>query len=156
MKVACVVLAAGLASRFGSSKQLAELSSKTLLQNSLDIANGSQADYVFLILGSGASEIMERLKTGRSIVVLNKDYKEGLASSIRSAILNLPDDCGAVAFMVADQPFLTSKRINNLIQKLVKNRKAKLAAFAFDGEPRNPAIFSNAKRCTRSLGKVLV
>ncbi|MHB1909965.1 MAG: nucleotidyltransferase family protein [Nitrososphaerales archaeon] len=142
MKVACVVLAAGLGSRFGSAKQLAKFSSKTLLQNSLDVANGSQADYVFLVLGNRASEIMEKLNTGRSIVVLNKDYKKGLASSIKSSILNLPDDCGAVVLMVADQPFLTSKKINALIRKLAKNRRAKLASFAFHGEPRNPAIFS--------------
>jgi molybdenum cofactor cytidylyltransferase len=143
-KVACAILAAGLSSRFGSPKQLAKvfLDSKSLIQNAVDIANGTKSDYIFVVLGHGSAEIMEELKLGRAQILLNKDYREGLSSSIRTSIANLPDDCSAIVLMVADQPYLTSKLVDQLIESLKRKPDAKIASLAFENEPRNPAIFS--------------
>jgi molybdenum cofactor cytidylyltransferase len=143
-KVACAVLAAGFSRRFGSTKQLAVIASKkkTLLQNAIDIANATISEYVYLVLGHDSASILERLKLGRAQVLLNKHYRKGLASSIRTVLSNLPDDCFYLVLMVADQPYLSPRLVNNLIESLKKNRYANVAALAFENEPRNPAIFS--------------
>jgi molybdenum cofactor cytidylyltransferase len=142
-KVSCVVLAAGLSSRFGTAKQLATLRDGTsLIQNAVNIANQSKAAYVFVVLGNKSAEIMEGLDPGRAQVLLNKDYETGLSSSIRTAISNLPNDCSAVVLMVADQPFLGSEHVDLLIESLQTKPRSKIAALAFQNEPRNPVIFS--------------
>ncbi len=146
--IACVVLAAGLSKRFGSSKQLAKIgkSGKSLIQNSVDIANGSKSEYVLLVLGHDASEIMNELSLGRAQLILNKDYESGLSSSLRAALSNLPGECKAAVFMVADQPNLTSSIVDRLIDAFStqsKTRAAKIVALSFQGEPRNPVLISS-------------
>jgi molybdenum cofactor cytidylyltransferase len=140
------VLAAGLSSRFGSSKQLAKLApgGKSLIQNAVDIANETKSDYVFVVLGHDSDQIMEELKLGRAQILLNKDYRKGLSSSIKTAISNLPDDCSYVVLMVADQPYLTPMLVDRLIASLKRKPYAKMASLAFENEPRNPAIFSRS------------
>ncbi len=122
-----------------------------MIQNAVDIANGSSSDYVYVVLGNKSSEILENLRLGRSQVLLNKNYRNGLSSSLRTAIRNLAPDCTEVVLMVADQPFLLSKHIDRLINAALKN-KAPLASLAFRGEPRNPALFS--RRLFPTLMKV--
>lgn len=143
-RIACVVLAAGLSTRFGSLKQLARMrNGKTLLQSAVDVANNSKADYVYVILGNEAEEIMKALRPERAQIVLNKNYSRGLASSIKIAIANLPGDCSAALFMVADQPFLRSQHLDKLIDAFEKRKhRVKMAGFVFSNLPRNPAIFS--------------
>ncbi len=143
-KISCVVLAAGLSSRFGSLKQLAKLNVGTsLIQNAVSIANKSKANYVFVVLGNKSSEIMRDLDPGRAQVLLNKDYRSGLSSSIKTAISNLPSDCYAAVLMVADQPFLSPEHIDLLINSMKTKPHSKMACLAFENEPRNPVIFSD-------------
>lgn len=144
--MACVILAAGMSYRFHATKQLAKLpdSGKTLIQNAVDIANGSKCDYLIVVLGHGASRIMKKLNPGRAQIILNREYELGLSSSIRASISNLPGDCSAAVLMVADQPFLNSRLINKLVETLQvpDGGRKDLASLAFQNEPRNPVIFS--------------
>lgn len=153
-RVACVVLAAGLSSRFGSLKQLAKtgLDERTLVQRALDVANESRADYVYVVLGHASEQILKSLALGRAQIVLNKDYHLGLSSSVRASISNLPNDCGAVVLMVADQPFLTPGLIDRLIEAFRLDKKRGIATLAFKGEPRNPTIFG--RRFFESLHEI--
>jgi molybdenum cofactor cytidylyltransferase len=144
-KTACIILAAGLSSRYGGRiKQLAILpfNCKSLVQNALDIANESKADYVFLVLGNHSSEILEQTKLGRAQLLLNKDYRKGLSTSIKAGISNLPNDCSSTVLMVADQPYLKPQLINRLVLTLKGKPHLKMACLAYKGEPRSPAIFS--------------
>lgn len=110
-----------------------------MIQIAIDQANGSLADYVFLVLGKSSSEILEKINPGRGQVIFNKDFEKGISTSIRSGIANLPGDCGAAIIMVADQPFLRSRHLNMLIEG---SRKApgKIIALSSRGEPRNPVL----------------
>jgi molybdenum cofactor cytidylyltransferase len=116
-KVACVILAAGLSKRFGGVKQLARLKEDgpPLVQKALDTANASSAEYVILVLGQAASEIAAETTLGRAALVYNKDFANGLSSSLKCGLSNVPEDSGAVLFMVADQPYLTSGILDEMI-----------------------------------------
>jgi len=139
VKVGCIVLAAGSSVRFGSPKQLAEFNGKSLIQNAIDQANISISDYVFLVLGKNSAEILEKLSLGRTQVLFNKDYEQGIASSIKCGVSNLPDDCDGVLIMVADQPFLTAKHLDILIEEFIRSPN-KIVALSSRGDPRNPVV----------------
>lgn len=146
-KVACVILAAGMAKRFGSTKQLAKLgkSGQTLVQTAVEVANGSKAAYVILVLGHDSSAIAADLKLGRTQIVLNKEFESGLSSSIRAAVANMPADCKAAIFMVADQPNLTAEILDRLINcyysSLVTGKQTpKIFALTENSEPKNPML----------------
>jgi molybdenum cofactor cytidylyltransferase len=142
-KIACIVLAAGSSVRFGEAKQLAQLNGKSLVQTAIDVANASKVDYVFLVLGKSSSEILEKVDTGRTQVIFNKNYEQGISSSIRSGITNLPSDCGAAIIMVADQPLLQSRHLDLLIDESRKS-SGKIIALSQNNEPRNPVLIPRA------------
>jgi molybdenum cofactor cytidylyltransferase len=147
-KIACVVLAAGMAKRFGSTKQLAKLGplGESLVQTAVNTANESKASYVLLVLGYDASAITAELKLGRAQIVFNKDFESGMSSSVRAAVSNLPGDCAGAIFMVADQPNVTPEVLNRLIVQFSASRsfeRARIFALSHNGEPKNPVLISS-------------
>ena len=138
-KIACIVLAAGSSVRFGSPKQLAEFQGKSLIQIAIDVANSSKADYVFLVLGNSSSEILEKLRLGRAQPVFNMNFEQGISTSIKSGVANLPDDSTGLIIMVADQPYLTSRHLDMLIERFLQSPE-NIIALSSHGEARNPVI----------------
>jgi molybdenum cofactor cytidylyltransferase len=139
-KIACVVLAAGMSTRFGGIKQLAQFEGKPLLQLALDAANESRAVYILLVVGASNDAILGKIDTGRAEIVFNKEYRTGLASSVRAGVSNLPRDCAAAIFMVADQPFLKATHLDKLIEASKNDKSAEIFALSFHGQPRNPVL----------------
>ncbi len=138
-KVACIVLAAGLSLRFGTNKQLFKFKGKYLIQISLDAANSSIADYVLLVLGANSTEILSKVNAGRAELVLNKDYAKGQATSVKSGISNLPEDCEGAIIMVADQPYLSSAHLNRMIREFKKGTDGAII-LSWRRETRNPVL----------------
>ena len=142
--VACIILAAGMSTRFGSPKQLAEIGGRKLIQLAIEAANGSDAEQVFIVVGANSSKVVEEIELGRAQLLLNKDFKGGISTSIRVGVENLPRDCSGAVIMVADQPKLTSAHINLLITKFLEdqqqNKKTKVVALSYQGRARNPVL----------------
>ena len=59
-----IILAAGSASRAGSTKQLLPLDGKPLLQHVLDNASASVVDGIVLVLGHDAEHVAGAIETG--------------------------------------------------------------------------------------------
>ena len=139
-KIACIILASGMSIRFGKIKLLYKFQGKPLLQWSIDTANDSMADYVILVVGAYAAKILGKVQTERAQVVLNKNFKEGQSSSIKCGISNLPRDCSAAILMVADQPFIKSEYLDELIRVFKKGKRTKIVALSKGKEARNPVL----------------
>ncbi|HZW57738.1 MAG TPA: nucleotidyltransferase family protein [Nitrososphaerales archaeon] len=147
VKIACVILAAGKSVRFGKLKQLALINGKkSMIQQAIDTANSSKADPVLLVVGSGSPVIVAKVSLGRSNLVYNKDYEKGLSSSIRCGVSNLPPNCEAAILMVADQPFLSPRLLDMMIDTYVRERgsRVRIVAMASQGNPRNPVLLDRA------------
>ena len=114
MSTAVIVLAAGSSSRFGGRKLIADFSGRPLLQNAIDAACGSRAHSCILVLGADAEIVRNRVEPRRCSVVLNAAWQEGIASSIRRG-LTYALELDACVFLLADQPFVTSADIDDLI-----------------------------------------
>jgi molybdenum cofactor cytidylyltransferase len=138
-KIACIILAAGSSVRYGSPKQLAEFEGKSLIQRAVDEADKSNVDYLFLVLGNSSSEILEKINLKKAQVIFNKNFLQGISTSIKAGLANVPNDCVAVIIMVADQPFLTYDYLNRLIEESKKS-PGKIVALSYNGEPRNPVL----------------
>jgi molybdenum cofactor cytidylyltransferase len=117
-ETAAVILAAGSSSRLGKPKQLLKLSGKTLLQRSIDAATDSAATPVIVVLGANAEQILPEINKSRVHVIINSEWEEGIASSIRiglnEVLFNSPS-AEAVILMVCDQPYISPALINELI-----------------------------------------
>ena len=115
---AAILLAAGSSSRMGKPKQLLSYKSKSLLEFTIDMAIDSVTDPIIVVIGANASLVQKVIEHKKIHIVENKNWTEGMASSIRCGIGMLtqisPSAEGAI-LMVCDQPFVSSTLLNNLV-----------------------------------------
>jgi molybdenum cofactor cytidylyltransferase len=109
-----IVLAAGASRRFGSPKQLVQFERRPLIQRVIAGATELTGAAVSVVLGAYAAEIAATLPPGSASIIINRDWQEGIASSIRAAVARLPGACDGVLLLLADQPLVGSHSLNRL------------------------------------------
>jgi len=138
-----VVLAAGGSSRFGSPKQLVRVQGHALLTRAVANAVEIAGHGVTVVLGAHAAELTALLRHSSASVIVNRDWQEGIASSIRAAVARLPAGCDGVLLTLADQAAVTVDDLARLIAAWRGNSRS-IAAARYDGTTGVPAIFPRA------------
>ena len=136
----CIILAAGGSRRFGSPKQLARVDGKSLLQATIGHATDSLGTAVTVVLGAHAAEIVETLLPNNAGVLINRNWQEGIASSIRTGVNSLPGACNGLLLAVADQPLVGSLIFQRLIAAW-RRLPRQIIASQFASTTGLPAIF---------------
>ena len=88
------------------------------MEHSVDTANDSDASPVIVILGANATMLEKQIEEKKIHIAENKEWKEGMASSVRCGIntlMHIAPDADAAIIMVCDQPFVSSSLLNELI-----------------------------------------
>jgi molybdenum cofactor cytidylyltransferase len=135
-----VVLAAGASTRFGSPKQLVRLSGRPLLHTAVTRAAEVTGNALIVVLGAGAAQLAPLLKHSPGSIVINHDWREGIASSIRAAVARLPPTCAGVMLILADQPAVSADDLKRLAGTWRKQPQYIVAAL-YGGVCGAPAIF---------------
>lgn len=134
--VGVVILAAGESSRLGQPKQLALFRGRPLIEHAIASALGSDCRPVVVVLGANADLIKANIS--RDVrVVINPDWQEGMASSIRCGIDAIESEIDAVMLMVCDQPLISGAILNEIASRA----DAKLVAAEYKGTIGVPALF---------------
>jgi CTP:molybdopterin cytidylyltransferase MocA len=140
-----LVLAAGASRRFGSPKQLVRFDGQSLLQRAVAHASELLGSAVTVVLGAHAAEIAETLPTGSAGVLINRDWQEGIASSIRIGVQRLPGACDGVMLVLADQPLVGSETLRRLMTAWRRDRRASdISALVLQRS------YEPARRCRRA------
>jgi molybdenum cofactor cytidylyltransferase len=109
-KYGIIILAAGSSSRLGRPKQLLPYKGQSLLRHIVDIAIAAELGPVIVVIGAELKLLEDELKNTKAIIVLNKEWEEGIASSIRNGLnqftVQFPSAEGVI-FTVCDQPYIT-------------------------------------------------
>jgi molybdenum cofactor cytidylyltransferase len=135
-----IVLAAGASSRFGSAKQLVRVAGRPLLHTAVARAAEVAGAAVIVVLGARAAELAPLLKHSQSSVVVNRDWREGLASSIRAGVARLPASCTAVLLTLVDQAAVTGEDLRRLVNAW-RRQPEYIAAARYGTTTGVPAIF---------------
>jgi molybdenum cofactor cytidylyltransferase len=110
-----IVLAAGASTRFGSAKQLARVAGRPLLHTAVARAAEVAGSAVTIVLGARAAELTPLLTHSQASVVINREWREGMASSIRAGVARLPATCTAALLMLVDQAAVTAEDLERLV-----------------------------------------
>lgn len=140
---AIIILAAGASTRMNQPKQLLRFKDKTFLQQAIDTALAADTEKVFLILGANAESILAETNTAGVVVVVNGEWQEGMASSVRLGVTILLQDSTntySATIMLCDQPFVTPELLNKLIITQEQSGK-KIAACHYKNTAGVPVIF---------------
>ncbi|HEV2228366.1 MAG TPA: nucleotidyltransferase family protein [Steroidobacteraceae bacterium] len=135
-----IVLAAGASTRFGSPKQLVRIGGRPLLHAMVTRTAEVTGNALIVVLGAGAGELAPLLKHSPGSVVVNRQWREGLASSIRAGVARLPATCAGVMLVLADQAAVTSDDLKRLAGTW-RRRPQCIAAALYAGTTGAPAIF---------------
>lgn len=120
------MLAAGSSIRLGKPKQLLQYRGMTLLKHAIQEAANTNADAVIVVLGKNADLLTKEIDNKKVHVVVNKEWQEGMASSVRSGLntlLKVMSSADAVIIMVCDQPYISASVLNDLITTQQKTGK---------------------------------
>jgi CTP:molybdopterin cytidylyltransferase MocA len=135
-----LVLAAGQGSRFGSPKQLVRIDGESLLHRAVARATELAGHAVTVVLGAHAAELTPLLRHSSATTVINRHWQEGLASSLRLGIANLPAGTEAALVMLADQAAITAFDLRRLAAAWRRQPDSVVAA-SYEGRTGVPAIF---------------
>jgi molybdenum cofactor cytidylyltransferase len=135
-----VVLAAGASTRFGSPKQLVRLHGRPLLHLAVSRAVEVAGQAVTVVLGANAADLAPLLRHTPAAVIVNRDWAEGMGSSVRAGLARVPATADAVLLMLADQPAVTAEDLRRLVGTWRRQPQCIVAAY-YDGITGVPAIF---------------
>lgn len=140
MKYSTIILAAGTSSRLGTPKQLLQFNGDSLLNNAIKAAKQANATETVVVLGAAAEVLKDEIKDKDVTVLLNTQFTEGMASSIRCGLQYLKDKTDHILLMVCDQPHVNAAHISTLIKKQ-QVTGAKIVASFYADRKGVPALF---------------
>ena len=138
-----ILLAAGQSARLGKPKQLLNYKGKTLLAHSLQIAIETQLQPIVTVLGANLDTLKQSIEPTNTNIVINQEWSEGMASSIRCGIeelLKIEPSIAGVIIMVCDQPYVTAKLLTDLVEKHEDSSKPIIAS-RYNNNIGTPALF---------------
>ena len=129
----------------GTAKQLLSYQGKTLLDRTIDTAkNVFDKNQIILVLGANHNEITSKIDNKDVAILINDDWRSGMASSIRSGLRTLLKqfpDLDNCFISVCDQPFLTSEIYLQMLQ-LKENSQKEIVVAKYSDTMGVPALFS--------------
>lgn len=135
-----VVLAAGDASRFGATKQLAEFHGEALVRRAVRLAASVCGERCLLVAGKDSRRVIEACQPVPGYFVVNENYADGIGGSLAMAARSLGDVAEAVVVLLADQPLITSEHLQKLIAEW-RQTPDQIIATAYANTVGPPAIF---------------
>jgi molybdenum cofactor cytidylyltransferase len=113
--VAALVLAAGGSHRLGTPKQLLDYRGATLLDATLATARTAGFEQVVVALGGAADEVQAAVELSDFDVVVNPDFGDGCATSIRSGLDHVHPAMHGLVLLLGDQPEVSVDAIRALV-----------------------------------------
>lgn len=143
MSTGCIILAAGASSRLRQPKQLLRLHGEAMLDRAIRISGQAGCAPIVVVLGASADEITRLCVLTGAERVLNPEWAEGMASSLRAGVATLAGRVDAAVVMTCDQPAVDAAHLQKLIQELPQGGGAVASSYA--GRSGVPACFPAAQ-----------
>lgn len=138
-----IVLAAGRATRFGTTKQLHAYGDSTLIARAVRLAEASCGTRNVLVVGCDWQKVAKAAAPLQGFLALNSEFAEGLGGSIACGIRSVSQAADAVLLLLADQPLITKSHIQDLVRQWsLAPRSIVASAYADTAGP--PLIFPRA------------
>jgi guanine deaminase len=143
MKIALVLTAAGSSKRFGSDKLAYPIDGKPMLLHALELYDRLRDRFVSrtVVLKAGTSDRRTAAERMEYRVAENPNPERGMASSVvigtEQAMKSDPD---GILYAVGDQPRVTEKTVNALLDTFEKD-PTRIVAPVANGRRGNPVLF---------------
>ena len=140
--IKAILLAAGQSKRLKSENKLIKLyKKKPLINYSLNALHKSKVNKVIVVLGHQKKELQNIIKrNNKNIFTYNKEYKKGMASSIKAGLRKLNKKDKGFIIVQSDMPFIKSSDINKIYSS-IKSKKYLVHVLKYRNRAGNPIGF---------------
>ena len=138
--VSALVLAAGLSSRMGRTKQLLLLDGKPVITHCLDALLDSGIRDILVVVGPQHGEIVERLPGVPVRIAVNETPKCEMAESIRTGLRALGIVKPGILVCLSDHPLVSATTIRTLTDAFCNNPD-RIIIPVHGGRRGHPTIF---------------
>ena len=141
-RIAALVLAAGLSSRMGVNKLLQDWGGKPLLRWTVEAALNSEVRPVIVVTGNESSKIEAALKGLDVQFVHNREFREGLGTSLKVGIATVPDSVDGAMVLLGDMPEIGVHLINRMVAAFSPADSRSICVAAHGNRRGNPVLWS--------------
>ena len=155
--IKAILLAAGQSKRLRSENKLTKIyKKKPLINHSLQTLHKSKVDKVIIVLGHQHKKLKKILKKNKkNVFIFNRDYKKGMASSIKIGLKKISRNDKGFIVVQSDMPFIKKTDINRIYNS-IKLKKYLVYVLKFKNKIGNPIGFdiSLTKKFNNIKGKL--
>lgn len=138
-EVWAIILAAGASTRMQTQKLLLPFHNKTIIETVIENAFSVVNTKIMVVLGSHKNEIREQIDKLPVKYCVNKNYLDGMLSSVICGFRALPKEVTAALIFLGDQPQIPARAANIVIDAWQKNNKG-IVIPAFEGKRGHPGL----------------
>jgi molybdenum cofactor cytidylyltransferase len=139
--ICAIVLAAGCSSRMGTQKLLLPFGQSTVISHIVNQLIKRKVVKTYVVVGHKSEQIIDELPDKPVTIIHNPEYKTGMLSSVRAGIRDIPQEYGAILIVLGDQPSITTKLINEMVQCFSAKEK-KIVVPKYNGKRGHPILLS--------------
>ena len=150
--ISAILLAAGQSKRMGGdNKLMKKYNKKYLINHIIETLIKSKVNKIIVVLGFQKSKVRKiTVKNKKINFVFNKNYKSGMASSIKTGLKEISKRSIGFLIVQADMPLISKKIIDSLCYSIRNNNK-EIVAPIYKSNMGNPIGFKRSM--TRILNK---
>ena len=140
--IKAIFLAAGQSKRIKSENKLTKLYKKTpLINHSLKPLQKSKVNKIIIVLGHDHKKVKKIIKKNKkNIFIYNKNFKKGMASSIKVGLRKITKNDKGFIIVQSDMPFIKAVDINKIFNS-IKLKKFLVYVLKFKNKIGNPIGF---------------
>ncbi len=143
--IKAILLAAGQSKRMKSENKLIKLyKSKPLINYSLNVLKKSKVNKIIIVLGHQHKEVKKIIKKNKKIIfTYNKNYKQGMASSIKIGLKKISKNDKGFIVAQSDMPFVKQSDINKICRS-INSKTFLIHALKYKTRVGNPIGFDSS------------
>ena len=143
--IKAILLAAGQSKRFkGENKLIKKFKQKPLINHSLAALVKSKVKKIIVVLGYQHKDVKKIINKNKKIIfVINKNFKLGISSSIKTGIKKISKKDKGFIIVQSDMPFIKTSDINKIYNSIIK-KKHLVHVLKFKKKIGNPIGFDNS------------
>jgi len=135
-----IVLAAGSATRFGATKQLAKFAGEPLVTRAVRTAERVCGPHTVLVAGHDWQDVAAACEPLQGFLVYNPRFADGMSSSLRQGIRSVGDLADGILLMLADQPLVSTGHLESLVKAWATSPDS-ICASAYANTKGPPVVF---------------
>ena len=137
-----ILLAAGQSKRLKNENKLIKIfKNKPLIHHALISAKNSKISKIIIVLGCQHKDVKKKIKKNKKITLVhNKNYKDGISSSIKAGLNKISKKDKGFIILQSDMPFVKTTDINKIYNSIIR-KKYLVHALKYKNRIGNPIGF---------------